>query len=105
MAMIVVSVVYPATPERRFDFGYYTATHIPLVRRRWGGMGLASVRLLRGVPAADGAAAPFVLVALLEFESVAAFQAAAAAHGKEILADVANFTDIKPLLQVNEQLG
>ena len=35
--MIKVSVFYPNKPGARFDFDYYTATHLPLVRDKLGG--------------------------------------------------------------------
>ena len=37
----------------------------------------------------------------MRFDSVEAFEAAAAPHTAEIMADIAKFTDIKPVIQVS----
>jgi uncharacterized protein (TIGR02118 family) len=103
--MVLVSVLYPAQPGTRFDERYYIDRHITLVRQRWDGMGLNDVRLLRGVGTPDGGAAPYRVIALLSFASVEALQGAVAAHGAEIFADIPNFTDVTPVVQVNERLG
>ena len=102
--MTVISVFYPASPEATFAFDYYLDTHIPLVQQRLNPLGLEEVRVLRGSSAADGAAPPYLLIALLSFTSLEAFQAAVAAHGPEIFADIPNFTNLQPVIQVNEAL-
>ena len=103
--MLVVAVMYPASPEATFDFDYYVATHCPLVQRLWSGMGLQELRLLRGKPGPDGAAPTYVVVAMLTFASDEAFGAAAAKHGKEVFADIPHFTNIKPVIQFNSPLS
>jgi hypothetical protein len=45
------------------------------------------------------------IIALLDFESLDAFKAAAEAHGKEIFADIPNFTNVQPSIQFNERVG
>ena len=103
--MILVSVLYPGDEGSRFDIDYYTRTHIPLVKQRWGSMGLTEVRLLRGLSGADGARPPYAVIALLTFDSPERFRSAADAHGAEIFADIPRFTDVTPVLQVSEPLG
>ena len=102
--MIVVSVIYPAASGAKFDYGYYMATHIPLVRRLWSGMGLREVRVLKGSGTPDGGPPPYLAIALLTFASGEALKAASAEHGEEIFGDVPKFTDISPVVQVNEAL-
>ena len=51
---------------------------------------------------APGAPAPFVCVGHLYFDSVADFQAAMKPHGQELFADVPNFTNIVPQVQISE---
>lgn len=103
--MVMVSVLYPNQPGSRFDERYYLDTHIPLVRRHWEPMGLTDLRLLRGATAPDGGPAPYRVMALLTFASAEALQKASAAHGKEIFGDIPNFTDVRPVSQVNEALA
>ena len=103
--MVQVTVLYPNQPGTKFDEGYYLQIHIPLVRKHWGPMGLQDIRLMRGLPGPDGGPATYRVIALLTFESAEALQKAGAAHGKEIFGDIPNFTDAKPVMQVNEALG
>jgi uncharacterized protein (TIGR02118 family) len=105
MAMIVVSVMYPGGASDTFDERYYLDTHIPLVKERWGGMGLEGVELLRGTGSADGSPAAYGVLALLRFRSLSDFQKAGQAHGQEIFADIPKFTNVQPVVQINEALG
>jgi uncharacterized protein (TIGR02118 family) len=100
--MVVFSVLYPAGPHKRFDFDYYGATHIPLVREAFAGSGLSSVTWQKGLTAGDGSSAPYVAMAHLTFESPEALQASLGGpRAPEVLGDIANFTDIQPLTQVS----
>jgi uncharacterized protein (TIGR02118 family) len=51
--------------------------------------------------AVKDAPAPFVAIATMRFDSVEAFEAAAGPHTAEIMADIAKFTDITPVIQVS----
>lgn len=104
--MTTVTVIYPRGAGATFDFDHYRGTHLPLLTERWGGAGLERVEALRGVAGADGGEPPFPAQALLRFSSVEAFQAAIGGeHAAEILGDIANFTDVQPIVQVNEAIG
>ena len=100
--MVVFSVLYPAQPGSRFDWAYYHATHIPLVKAAFADTGLTSVQVLEGLSAAGGGPAPYVLIVNLTFESPEALQASLTGpRSPEVLADIANFTDITPITQVS----
>jgi len=103
--MIVVSVTYQAIEDSKFDFDYYTTKHLPLVRSLWGNCGLLKAEGVRGIAMPAGGPIIFVATALLTFESADHFQRAAQKHGKEIMADIKNFTPIAPVVQINEPLG
>ena len=100
--MIAMTVLYPAKPDYQFDFDYYLAKHIAQVKKLWGPMGLGKTTVLAGQAGPDGKPPPYVAMAVLEFESLEAFQKAAAAHGREVFGDVANFTNIQPVSQFNQ---
>jgi len=102
--MIKVSVFYPNKPGAKFDFDYYTAKHLPLVRDKLGAAckGIAADRGLAG--GAPGAPAPYVAIAHLYFESVDAFNAAFGPVSGEILGDIPNYTDLSPDLQISDVL-
>ncbi len=100
---MIVSVLYPADPGKRFDMNYYTHRHIPLVKSLWEPLGLKKIELLRCVGAPSGGGT-YQLIALLTFGSLDEFQKAAAQHGNEVLGDIPKFTDVEPVMQFNEML-
>lgn len=103
---ITITVLYPNTRGSRFDLDYYLKTHIPLVEKNWGGKGLTSTKLLKGAGTPDpNTPAPYQVIAILAFESLAAFQAAAKQTGATVVGDIPNFTDVTPIIQINEDLG
>ena len=103
---ITITVLYPNTPESRFDVDYFVGTHIPLVEKSWSGKGLTSVKLLKGAATADPATPPpYRVITVLGFESLAAFKAAAKESGAAVMGDIANFTDVTPVVQINEHLN
>lgn len=92
--MIKLSVLYPKTEGASFDHDYYKNSHIPLCLKTWG---LESAEVLKGV---DG---PYEAAVNIEFESMEAMGAAMGAEGTaEVMADVANYTTIAPVMQVSE---
>lgn len=92
--MIRLSVLYPSTEGATFDHDYYRDRHVPLAVRTWG---LDGAEIDRGV---DG---PYVAAVHFRFESLEALGAAMASEGTgEILADIANYTEIAPVLQTSE---
>jgi uncharacterized protein (TIGR02118 family) len=100
--MIKVSVMYPNTSEARFDMSYYLDRHMPMVRDLMGGA-LKGMNVEQGLAGGQpGAPAPYVALGHLLFESVDAFQAAFAQHSGAILADIPNYTNTQPTLQISQ---
>jgi uncharacterized protein (TIGR02118 family) len=103
--MIRVSVMFASGEGKKFDHDYYVKKHMALVRERWGGMGLVKIEVDKGVAGgAPGAPAPFAGIGHVFFDSLDSFQKASKAHGKELFADVPNFTNIAPQVQISEVL-
>ena len=102
--MILITVMYPAGAEAKFDIGYYLSKHIPLLKDRWTSYGLSNVQVVRGVGKPDGSAPDYQMMALLTFGSIEHFKAAGKAHGRDIFADIANFTNAQAAVQINEIL-
>lgn len=100
--MIKVTVLYPNEEGKRFDIDYYCNKHIPLAQEKMGAAckGIAVDQGLAG--GEPGAPAPYVVIAHMLFDSLEAFQAAFAASAEEIGADLPNYTDIEPIIQISE---
>lgn len=102
--MVRATVLYPHAAGKRFDFDYYTQRHLPVVGQLLGGALLSATAergLSGGMPGAEPA---FTAIAQMTFDSVEALQAALAAHGPALMADIPNFTDIQPVIQMSEVL-
>jgi uncharacterized protein (TIGR02118 family) len=95
--MIRFSVLYPATDGARFDHDYYRDSHVPLAAKSWNPV---RVEIDKGVSGPYLAAVHFV------FESNDAVQAALGSEQTAaIMADVANYTDVSPVIQTSEIVG
>lgn len=104
--MATVSVIYPRRSDATFDYGYYEQAHLPLVASRWKDAGLVGAEALRGTGAPDGSEAPFFAIALLRFQSREHLGAALnGEHAPEIMRDIANFTNVQPIVQINEVIA
>ena len=101
--MIRVSVMYPNQEGGNFDYDYYLATHMPLVQDKWGDA-LRGVEVVKGLSGPEGSPVSYVTVASLKFDDVPAFEAALAAHAEQIMGDIPNFTNIEPVVQIEEVL-
>jgi uncharacterized protein (TIGR02118 family) len=100
--MIKVSVMYPNTAGARFDHAYYRDKHMPLVKSLMGDACLfytVDKGLAGGAP---GEPAPYVGMCHIYSNSVETFQAGFGPHAKEIIADIANYTDLAPVMQISE---
>src|SRR5882757_3084037 len=101
--MIVVSVLYPSDPESKFDLAYYQSSHLPLCRDLLAPMGMQSMTFYRPIATDPGAA--FQLVAELRFTELKTANAALATHGPRTQADIPNFTDVKPIMLIGEEIA
>ena len=101
--MIKVSVFYPNEEGKKFDMDYYSGKHMPLVQSRLDSMGLLRIEVERGVSSADpNAPAPFVAIGVMYFNTVEEVHEGFKTHGREIMGDIPNYTDIAPQFQISE---
>lgn len=100
--MIKVSVLYPDRDGSKFDMDYYCKRHIPMVQQKLGAA-CKGVAVEQGVSGATpGSRAAYVAMGHLYFDSAEAFQTAFGPHAQSIMADIPNYTDIEPVIQVSE---
>ena len=92
--MIRMSVYYPRTEGATFDHDYYCDRHVPLAVKTWG---------LDGAEIDKGLDGPYVAAVHFKFASPEALQSAMGGEATgAILADIANYTSIAPVLQTSE---
>jgi len=100
--MIKITVLYPNTPAAQFDMEYYVNKHMPMVRQKCAPECrriAAESGVAGGTP---GSLPPYIAVGHLTFDSVEAFQKAFIPHAPEILADIPNYTNTQPIIQISE---
>jgi uncharacterized protein (TIGR02118 family) len=102
--MIKVSVLYPSGDGINFDRDYFVHRHIPMVNDALG-------PALRGISVDAGISGgsadvppPFVCSVHLLFDSVDSFESAAGALTEQLGADLPNYTNAAPTVQVSDIL-
>lgn len=100
--MIKVSVMYANTPGARFDHDYYRDRHMPMVKARMGDSCLrytVDKGLAGGTPDSP---ATYVCICNIFCNSIESFQNGFGPHADEIMADIPNYTDLSPTIQISE---
>jgi uncharacterized protein (TIGR02118 family) len=100
--MIKISVMYPNTPSARFDHEYYRDKHMPLVKAKMGARCLTYTVDKGLAGGAPGASAPYIGMCHIFCESMESYQAGFGPHRQEIMADIPNYTDLTPVVQISE---
>ena len=91
--MIRVSVFYPSGDDVTFDHEYYKNTHVPMCTEAWN----------VGAEIDKGTSGPYTAAVHFFFESLDAMNAAmASADTAKIMADVPNYTNATPIMQISE---
>jgi uncharacterized protein (TIGR02118 family) len=92
--MIKFSVSYPSSEGSTFDHDYYASTHIPLCNATFSP---SKTEVDKGI---DG---PNVAGVSFYFDSMDALQGAMASPQMgDVMADIANYTNIAPVTQISE---
>jgi len=93
MATLIVS--YPVSEGATFDRDYYLSKHIPLAQSAWGQFGLQAAEVL--FPATGPQ--PLAAMVIMRFADQSNIDSALASPGTaEVVADVANFTNLAPAI-------
>jgi uncharacterized protein (TIGR02118 family) len=100
--MIKISVMYPNGPDARFDVAYYRDRHMPMVKQLMGESCKSYTIDAALAPAPSSSPAPYIAVGHLYCDSLDDFQAGFGPHTRQIMADVANYTNTTPVMQFSE---
>ena len=100
--MIKVSVLYPNGEGKNFDLDYYCNQHVKMVGGLLGDSvkGASVEKGLGG--AAPNSPATYAAMGNLYFESMESFQNTFGPNAEKIMADLPNFTNIEPVVQISE---
>lgn len=104
--MIKISILYPNNKGARFDLCYYIDKHMPmsieLLSAHPGFRGISVEHGLGG--AVPGTDATYIVMCHFLFDSAENFMAAFMPNAAVLQGDMPNYTDIEPVIQVNEVL-
>ena len=101
--MIKVTVMYPNEEGKKFDMDYYVNKHIPMVAVLLTPGGLIRCEVEKGISGTDPNSPPMhVAVGCLYFSAVEEVHAAFSTHGRAIMGDIPNYTDITPQFLIGE---
>jgi uncharacterized protein (TIGR02118 family) len=100
--MIKLSVMYPNHLGNQFDMIYYSEKHIPLVHQLVGPALRQSTvdQGLCGMTA--NSPAPYLAVGHFYFDSLESFQESFGPNVPQLVADIPNFTNAQPTIQISE---
>ena len=97
--------MYPNETGKKFDMDYYANKHVPLVAGLLASGGLIRVELEKGISGTDPNSPPmYVAVGSLYFNTLEEVHAAFSTHGRAIMGDIPNYTEIQPVFQIGEVL-
>jgi len=102
--MIKLTVMYPNSADIKFDKQYYIKEHSKLLSDLLGDAVIASDINMGISGASPEQPTPFIIIANLTFESHETFQKSFGANAEKILADLTNFTNVQPQVQISEIL-
>ncbi len=100
--MIRIAVLYPNSDGKTFDVGYYKNTHMKLVQEKLNPLGLLGCEVDAGIAGLGDAPAPYATIGYMFFDTLEAFQAGFAQVVAELVADIPNYTNIEPIIQISD---
>jgi uncharacterized protein (TIGR02118 family) len=96
-----LAVYYPWQADAKFDYDYYRDKHLKMLAELYG-KSVGKMQIRKGLHKGDGSSPAFVTALSVEILSMEDYEAASKAHVSKLIADVPNFTNIKPVAQVEE---
>ncbi len=100
--MIKVSVLYPNGDGKHFNMDYYCNQHVAMVGELLGNS-VKAATIEKGLGGgAPGSPAAYAAMGNLYFASMDSFQNSFGPNAEKIMADLPNFTNIEPVVQISE---
>ena len=99
--MIKVSVLYPSGEGKTFDMDYYCNNHVPMVGELLGDS-VKAAAVEKGISGGTPDSEPtYAAIGNLYFNSVESFQNSFGPNADKIMADLPNYTNIEPIIQIS----
>lgn len=102
--MFKVSVMYPNEEGAEFNYGYYTSTHMELVKEHLKPFGIIKIEVDKGISGGRDEPAPYICIGHLYFETLEGYDQGIAEKGAILRGDIPNFTNVTPIRQISQVL-
>ena len=100
--MFKVAILYPNGDDKTFDMDYYEKKHMPMVAG-FLGKNLKFYEIDKGIAGrAPNDKVPFVAIGYFYISDIAEYNKAIAQNRDAVVNDFKNYTNIQPVVQVNE---
>ena len=100
--MIKVTILYPNGEGKTFDMDYYSTKHMPLAASLFG-ESLKAMQIDKGIAGqTPEEPVPYLAIGYFYFENMAAIQSVMVPNSTKLRADIANYTNIQPVILVSE---
>lgn len=100
--MIKVAIFYPNEAGKTFDMDYYATKHMPMAKELMGD-DLKAWSIDKGIAGGKtDSPATYSAIGYFYFADLATYKEAMSASSEKLRADVPNYTNIIPTLQVSE---
>ncbi len=97
-----ITIMYPFSDGATFDMDYYETKHMPMVAG-FLGSNLVKYTIEKGVASGiPNQPLPYVAIGAFYVKSLADYQQAIAPNRDKIRADIANYTNVTPVILVSE---
>jgi len=99
--MIKVTILYPNGEGKTFDMDYYVNNHMKMVANL-AGDSIKAMSIEKGIAGgASEAPVPYLAIGNMYFDNISAFQNSLGPHSDKLVADIVNFTNCEPILQIS----
>jgi len=100
--MIKMAIYYPNSEGKTFDMDYYANKHMPMGARLLG-KSLKAMSIDKGISGgAPDSKSTYLAIGYFYFESISSFQKSMGPVSDKLRADVQNYTNIQPVIQLSE---
>ena len=100
--MIKVAIFYPNGEGKTFDMKYYSEKHMPMAVTLFGDS-LKAMSIDKGLASSNpDEPVPYLAIGYFYFETMSACKNAMGPNADKLRADVPNYTNIKPFIQISE---
>ena len=100
--MIKVAIFYPNGEGKTFDMKYYSEKHMPMAVMLFGDS-LKAMSIDKGLASTNPEEpVPYLAIGYFYFETMSACKNALGSNSDKLRADVPNYTNIRPFIQISE---